>query len=1440
MEAALGATTDPRELVGGDPAALTERAGRLRQFADHLGAAADGLERIDLRQWTGQAADAFRARFGETPRGWRDAATAFDRASRALGDFGGAVTLAQQRAGEAIDVHARAVAASEAARADYNRRVDAHNAAIAGGQVPPAMEPFTDPAAGDLARAEQILADARRGRDDAAARAAGEVRGAGELTAAPPSTIAQLGANVADTLGVAGTVEDRFTAGFGRGVEGLVQFGRTINPADPYNLTHPARAGANLSSTGAGLVRAVAHPTELVKGAVGTGWGSDPAGALGELVPNAALTAATGGGGAAGRLGRLARAAGRSENRPLERLATRADPVDVVSGAQLLAQVDLAIDAPLPLVLTRTHVSSWDLGRRFGPRWASTLDQRLEFVGGAVWFVREDAVVVVYPAPTGEEAVLPVAPDHAPRHPLRRDGEGWVLADPASGLRHTFAASGALTGWSVPGGDHVAVDRDDTGRPVAVRHSGGHHVEVVTDPMGLITGFRLDAPVVTFAHEDGQLAEVVNSSGRPLRFGYDAAGRMTSWTDRNGITYRCAYDERGRCVSGSADGGEMAWSFRYGRGVTESTDALGHTERFEYDARGRIVLAVDQLGAATRSVWGDGDRLLARTDPAGGTTRWVHDDAGRVVGVEHADGSAERVERDAVGNLVAATDAAGATVRWERDDAGRLVAATDPAGATTRWERDAAGHVVAVVDPLGARTLVENDAAGRPLAVTDPTGALTRVERDAFGRVVARTDPLGARTTYAWTVEGLLSGRTAPDGATWAREYDGEGNEVAARDPVGAVARREYGAFDVVTAVVAADGARTEIVRDPLRRVVRVRDAGGRTWSTVHDPAGRVVAETDYEGRTVTLERDVLGRVVRRRNASGQEVRWEYDAVGRVTTRWVDGAAERFVHDAAGRLVGATSDACSLRLERDAAGRVVAEDVDGRTVAVERDAAGRVVGRRAPSGATSRWSLDAVGRPAALDLGGQRMTFGVDAAGRETERSWGAASIASSWDDHDRLVGRRLSSPVGVTSRRTWTYRADDHLVGVADPAGSRHYDLDATGRVTAVRGPDGDETYRYDAAGTLVASGVGEPHVLDGTRVRRVGALVVRRDADGRVVLRQRRRLGARPLTWHFAWDALDRLVGVTTPDGARWRYRYDVLGRRVAKERLGAGGEVLEQVHVAWDGAVVAEETRTVAGSSTTTVWEWEPGTHRPLAQLTRTLTDDEVDERFHAIVTDLVGTPTELVGPDGEIAGSARASLWGRTVWTGASTPLRFPGQFHDDETGLAYNLHRYYDPETAQYASPDPLGLEPSPHPYNYVANPTAEIDPLGLQACPSQPHQGPLTQRDAEWMESARRFYRDTEWREVGRALQKHTGPNRPSLDHEVFGPWKPDSGGPKPFNAAGERLIREILLNPETQVTASYGRNAGVYQHLVLVGIPGGPAFRATLDGLFLGIMVWE
>ncbi|MFJ3914152.1 RHS repeat-associated core domain-containing protein [Streptomyces vinaceus] len=226
------------------------------------------------------------------------------------------------------------------------------------------------------------------------------------------------------------------------------------------------------------------------------------------------------------------------------------------------------------------------------------------------------------------------------------------------------------------------------------------------------------------------------------------------------------------------------------------------------------------------------------------------------------------------------------------------------------------------------------------------------------------------------------------------------------------------------------------------------------------------------------------------------------------------------------------------------------------------------------------------------------------------------------------------------------------------------------------------------------------------------------------------RHRINGQTRTWTYTWSAENRLTRAAPPDGGEWTYGYDPLGRRVSK--TDPDGATLS---LAWDGTCLAEQ---VAPDGMVTTWDYAPATHRPISQSThRTtqaepeaghsllrLTDNtpqsEFDTRFLAIVTDLVGTPVELVTSDGALAGQPRTTLWG-TALPGAEgeadCPPRFPGQYADEETGLHYNYFRHYDPETARYTTPDPLGLVPAPNAVAYVPNPHSWADHLGLAGEP---------------------------------------------------------------------------------------------------------------------------
>ncbi|MFC9995559.1 putative T7SS-secreted protein [Nocardia sp. NPDC127526] len=870
-----------------------------------------------------------------------------------------------------------------------------------------------------------------------------------------------------------------------------------------------------------------------------------------------------------------------------------------------------------------------------------------------------------------------------------------------------------------------------------------------------------------FGYAAGNLAAVTNGAGATTGYTYDDRDRMLSWTDSRGTSMVNTYDSAGRVILQHGTDGILNAGFDYlaypdGSGhLTRHINSQGAvtTRGFDHDLRVRDIM--DPAGGHTRIDYNAARKPLRVTAPDNAVTHYAYTADGDVTRIVRPDGLAIDIDYAWRNRPETITHPDGSTEHRDWDAHGNLTATTDLGGIRTAYTYHPGGAVATITEPNTARTAITVDTAGLPITVVDPLGATTHIVRDGFGRPIAVTDPLGHTTRYLWSAEGKLLRRLDPDGHHESWTYDGEGNLLTHTNRAGGTTEYTYGSWDLPVSRTDPDGSTTRYSYDTECRLTAVSNPLGHTWHYRYDSAGRLASETDYNGATSQYTYDLVGRTTAVVRPTGIIHRHTHDILGHLTEICTDlGDWIRYEHDPAGRLLSALNgqgETITHKLEftYTDSGQQSSQQLDDQApMRSEFDQLGRRTRRITPSGAETRWFYDFASRPSGMIADGHDISFTHDLSGRLSRWQIDELAIENAHDSVGRLLrqdvianpvrllnlGLDTSSSSGPRKLRTdeYAWRPDGHITHHATHHADgrplkRDYHLDSLGRVTTVtHNGASTERFDYDPLSNIVrsqspalsgtATAIAELHseplelVDDGRREYRNNLLIrdgrtrYHYDESGRLIRKTTTRLSRKPDVWHYRYNSFDQLTDVWTPDHQWWHYTYDALGRRVTRQRLAADGAVLERCDYCWDGTSLVEQTT----SDATTRWHYQPGTHTPLAQTDQAA----IDRQFYAIVTDFVGTPVELIDPaTARSTAAAFTTLWGSTNWCGeAATPLRFPGQILDAETGLHHSLYRTYDPDTGRFLTQDPLGLAPAPNPNTYPNNPTRWIDPLGLTPC----------------------------------------------------------------------------------------------------------------------------
>lgn len=196
--------------------------------------------------------------------------------------------------------------------------------------------------------------------------------------------------------------------------------------------------------------------------------------------------------------------------------------------------------------------------------------------------------------------------------------------------------------------------------------------------------------------------------------------------------------------------------------------------------------------------------------------------------------------------------------------------------------------------------------------------------------------------------------------------------------------------------------------------------------------------------------------------------------------------------------------------------------------------------------------------------------------------------------------------------------------------------------------------------------------------------------------------------------------LAGVQRPDRhGHWvEFTYDALGRRLSKSAseqtnwLCNGNVPLHE----WTSGQRYEDKGWKPYEEDFKTWIFEEESFVPLALLQ--------DGHTYSIMTDHLGTPTEMYDENGEEVWYRRLDMNGKIIkeechrrtsyYKNVTVPFLFQGQYYDYETELAYNRFRYYSPNMGCYISQDPIGLVGNnPTLYGYVETTNVQIDLFGL-------------------------------------------------------------------------------------------------------------------------------
>ena len=966
-------------------------------------------------------------------------------------------------------------------------------------------------------------------------------------------------------------------------------------------------------------------------------------------------------------------------------------PIDVATGNVFTVAKDLTFTGQFSISLFRTW-QCINANKRgiFGLGWTSFLDLSVEIFNDEIVFCDDEGREIRFPLVNIGDSFYKSCEDLT----LIREKD-FIKIRSGNGRSYLFflnpdSPKNVLSEITNENYDIIYLEYED-GKLVGITDAGNKLYRLDYDSKQRLIGiychvdiFQKEVRLRGYQYDiNNRLIEEYDELSHAFRYEYDSYNRLIKETDRNGYSFYYEYDAEGRCIKNHGDNDEYYRKFKYfpSQHKTEVFNSFQQKTTYYWNNVGLVTLVVDAAGGIRQYHYDNDRKLIGEIDENHNTITYDYDDKGR-----------KTIRIDQENN------------QWETIDGKYIIEELDPLGNKVKRLYDDHNNLILKYDEQGNQQEYRYWLNGE---IFGGYGDTDKKIYDEWKRLLCQKDILGNEKKYEYDVKGRLVRKIDKNGNPITYGYDAEDNLIWIKNALGDRRRFVYKGFNKNIEEQDENGHSIKFEFDSEENLKTIINENGEKHYFNYDGLNRLISDEGFDGQIHTYKYDSAGNITQVNNADGSVLYLSYDKVGRlINIKGITTEGKKYQnsykYNAAGNLIEAINEHSVVKFEYDSLGRIIKEYQNEKIIEKNYNSDGNLISIKNPWGSVVTFNYNECKRLSEVILPGNKTIQIVRNELGQPIEDYFPNGIYSQCvhDAENRLISQSITHNDKSLVQRKYKYDSRNKLTYLKDKTrGTKEFKYDKAGRLTEVIYSAGEtETFEYDPAGNRMNSVNGQKTKIErGNRLVSADGYDYEYDLRGNLI---RKKNSQSSLL--FCYNSFNQLIYFESSDGKKGKYYYDALGRRICKEILGG-----KKVKFYWDQfRLLGEEC-----NENLTEYIFHPNHFVPISFIE--------NDRAYFYHNDHLGTPQEITDEKGKIVWSGGYKAYGYCRVTAISKIInnfRFQGQYFDSETGLHYNVFRYYDSFIGRYITRDPVKyFSDDFNLYCYVKNdPLNLIDPLGLE------------------------------------------------------------------------------------------------------------------------------